>query len=154
MSTEFCPWCHMGNDDVEEWRKKIPTTALEDRVRAWAKKAQETKEQLHLDPQQALLILDQLVTAKHALRDLVMYKPGFPSNIKLAYSYAKADAARERREADDAPLCSEAYTYNLWGKEEARTFLHLIDQLARALGFPMGARELWATIEEQDQNSP
>ena len=43
------------------------------------------------------------------------------------------------------PFCCEAYTYALWGKDDARSFLALIGGLARALGLE-GWRDLRGAV--------
>jgi hypothetical protein len=77
-----------------------------------------------------------------ALKRLVNWKPecGFPENITPVYhQFEEKLTVEEYREAQELngeiPFATEAYTYQLWGKEDARTYLALLGSLARALGF-------------------
>lgn len=78
--------------------------------------------------------------AVEALKRLLRWHPecGFPENARPAYfDPGGPDREREYRTKQglyDAPLCTEAYAYELWDKEDARTFLALLGQIARALG--------------------
>lgn len=60
---------------------------------------------------------------------------GFPSNITPAYMPTGEDVKKYKKESGllDAPLFSEAYLYELFGKEDARTVLALIRHLREAL---------------------
>lgn len=75
-----------------------------------------------------------------ALRRLVKWVPecGFPKSIAPYYCDAitKIKDYREEQGLDDPELrfCTEAYTYELWGKEDARSFLAYVGQIAGALG--------------------
>ena len=74
-----------------------------------------------------------------ALKRLSNWVPecGFPRNIIPAYC-DEITLVTEYRETHDLnselPFCCEAYTYEVWGKDDARSFLCLLEQLARALG--------------------
>lgn len=82
--------------------------------------------------------------AVEALKRLVNWHPvcGFPSNIRPAYFESRSGpnghqtvkAYKKDAMLNEAPFCSEAYTYEVWGKEDARTFLAYPGQIARALG--------------------
>lgn len=93
--------------------------------------------------------------AVEALRRLVAWVPecGFPTNIRPMYLEPSASEGAEieyRRTQHlndrDIPFASEAYTYELWGKEDARTYLALLGTLARALGFKGGLHDLDAPV--------
>lgn len=78
--------------------------------------------------------------AVEALRQLASWVPefGFSSNWPLAYgsSYDTEQEAEERKRLnDDCPFATEAYTYELFGKDQGRSYLALLGSLARALGF-------------------
>lgn len=91
------------------------------------------------------LLVEQRIIAERelaviALRKLVKWVPGcgFPENITPAYC-DPVDIIKDYREEqglDDPEMrfCTEAYTYELWGKEDARTFLAYLGGIARALG--------------------
>lgn len=81
-----------------------------------------------------------------ALRKLMSWVPecGFPHSITPAYydderdNTEEDDTEEEYREEqglnNDLPFCCEAYTYEVWGKDDARSFLSYLEQIARALG--------------------
>lgn len=80
-----------------------------------------------------------------ALRKLVNWRPecGFPENVEPTYwtrEHEEGETLEEESIGDyrDAlskcPFCCEAYTYEVWGKEDARSFLSYLAQIARALG--------------------
>ena len=78
-----------------------------------------------------------------ALRKLVRWVPecGFPENVLPTYFDADrkdydVEDYRLEQGLDDPELrfCTEAYTYELWGKEDARSFLAHLGAIARALG--------------------
>jgi len=61
--------------------------------------------------------------ADDALKELLEWKPeqfGLPNFFKKSGYYSKGD--------EDAPFFSEAFLYNLLGKEDARTLLHLLKE--------------------------
>lgn len=62
---------------------------------------------------------------------------GFPSDMTPIYG-------DEHDELDKAPFFSETYLYNLIGKEDARTVLAYISQIARGLGY-----DGWWEIQEK-----
>lgn len=75
-----------------------------------------------------------------ALRRLVWWIPecGFPKNVTPVYidQGTKIKDYREEQGLNDPELrfCTETYTCELWGKEDARSFLAYLGQIARALG--------------------
>lgn len=78
--------------------------------------------------------------AVEALRQLAGWVPefGYPANWPLAYGAnydAETEAAERERLNDNCPFATEAYTYELFGKDQGRTYLALLGSLARALGF-------------------
>ncbi|MDI6734445.1 MAG: hypothetical protein QMD50_03105 [Patescibacteria group bacterium] len=52
-----------------------------------------------------------------------------PRGFKSSGGYSKGD--------ENAPLFSEAYLYNLFGKEDGRTILALINDIVTAAGYDM-----------------
>ncbi len=81
-----------------------------------------------------------------ALRRLMKWVPecGFPKSITPVYCDEVTIVEQYRKEQrlnSPGPFCSETYTYELWGKEDARTFLALLGQVARALGLDAGLHD-------------
>lgn len=68
------------------------------------------------------------IAARRALDAVYAWKPG-------RWLADPVTPKREReRDAEQAPFFSEAYLYNLVGKEDARTILALLDAVGRAIG--------------------
>jgi len=73
-----------------------------------------------------------------ALRKLVKWVPecGFPKNVTPFYCDEKLrnsiDEYREEQGLNDPEMrfCTEGYTYELWGKEDARSFLSYLWMIA------------------------
>jgi len=74
--------------------------------------------------------------AKHCIRDLLSWTPEGVSLEKISrLNYPVKDFGKVFAKGDDAcPFFSEAYLYNLLGKEDARTLLALMRKLCRSLG--------------------
>lgn len=103
------------------------------------------------------------VEAVYALKQLLAWVPecGFPedtpvycSEPKGAPRHVREKAVRDyikENELDGLPFCCESYTYELFGKEEARTFLALLSSIARGLGFSMGIND--PRLRKEDDES-
>ncbi len=75
------------------------------------------------------------------LRSMTTFVPdiGFPG---------KPLAGDTKEDLDDCPFFTEMYLYNLVGKEDARTILAHLGELARALGYD----GLWQMQEQDDES--
>lgn len=87
-------------------------------------------------------------TVRDALTELLAFRPEWTHDFtKTGRMYEKpasklSKAEREELERDaEAPFFSEAYAYNLLGKEDARTVRALVKNVARAAGFSEGQIE-------------
>ena len=84
------------------------------------------------------------VEAVEAYKRLLSWQPEvrFPSNITPAYSSYRSGGqhAEQRKRLNEAPFMSESYLYELLGKEDARTLLALVHNIARAL---VGEKNYW-----------
>lgn len=82
--------------------------------------------------------LDRKEAVRTAVQELANWKPGWPSGCVSAYheEYDEVTEAEEIKRANGSPFFTEAFTYEMFGKEEARTVLALFEQLCRAAGAP------------------
>lgn len=78
--------------------------------------------------------------ALQALRDLVHWVP--EGSFPLEVGVYDEDPDDPEAPLHEMPFCSEAYTYALLGKGDARSFLCRVDNIARALGVKTGYRGL------------
>ena len=77
-----------------------------------------------------------LVAAKKILK----WAPGFRKDIPLAYGgmyKSKEEEAEQRKGVEGCPFVSEAYLYELLGKDDARTFRGMLDHLLEACNIKM-----------------
>lgn len=73
-----------------------------------------------------------------ALLGLLEFKPegGYPEDFPVRMAWGNAEEkAQSREDLKNTPLFTEAYLYNLFGKDEARSILARLGVIARALGY-------------------
>jgi hypothetical protein len=79
---------------------------------------------------------EALVAAKRILE----WAPGFREDIPLNFAGmlgGEEEEKAERKRCDEAPFFSEAYLYELLGKDDARVLLAMLAQLLTAEGISM-----------------
>ena len=108
-------------------------------------------EKLRESDQELTVAIQKRIAAGHeeAIRELkflVNWIPGcgFPRNITP--TYGRDDTPR--KELQTVPFVTETYTYALWGKDDARTFMGTLSRIARGLGVEL--EDLYEGGEEKE----
>ena len=73
------------------------------------------------------------IKAQKAIKKLLAYTPG---HLPEGVNFYGVDE-EELKEDEQAPFFSEAYLYNLVGKDEARTLLYCLSEICKYLDIDM-----------------
>lgn len=77
---------------------------------------------------------------RHTLLELLKWTPEGKEILKDVSKIVNGKGAYQKGD-EDCPFVSEAYLYNLLGKEDARTFLALLNNIIREMGLDMDELE-------------